>query len=330
MASSRDEEHQHQHQQQTEHDVQLGNHSSASSSGLDHGSTQDSSHDATQNGTAWTPPLPSFSSTTTARQEHPDHHEQPNHQPVPTNPKPSSALPPPLDPDSFPGRRKSSAGISLRAWSLGQAFGAGLLLVGYLLYHEQPLWRIPFFVATVALFHFLEFWTTARYNTRYATVSAFLLSSNGTAYNIAHAAAVTECLLSYFSGSSTATSSSSWAARLWGPWPISITVLGLCVTALGQVTRSWAMVHAGTNFNHIVQTKRSDDHQLVTTGIYAYLRHPSYFGFFWWGLGTQIVMGNRICLVAYAFVLWRFFARRIASKSAHSIMRLFRHSGSFL
>lgn len=41
------------------------------------------------------------------------------------------------------------------------------------------------------------------------------------------------------------------------------------------------------------------------------LRHPSYFGFFWWGIGTQLVCGNTLCLLAYAGVLWKFFSSRI-------------------
>ena len=75
------------------------------------------------------------------------------------------------------------------------------------------------------------------------------------------------------------------------------------------------MVQAGSNFNHLVQVKRKEGHVLVTHGIYAGLRHPSYFGFWWWGLGTQVVLGNWICLVGYAVVLWRFFSGRIESES---------------
>jgi len=84
--------------------------------------------------------------------------------------------------------------------------------------------------------------------------------------------------------------------------------------SLGQAVRSLAMVHAGTNFNHIVQHRKASEHQLVTTGAYHYLRHPSYFGFFWWGLGTQLVLGNTVCFLGYAVVLWRFFSRRISSE----------------
>ena len=74
------------------------------------------------------------------------------------------------------------------------------------------------------------------------------------------------------------------------------------------------MAQAGSNFNHLVQMRRKQGHELVTDGIYAWLRHPSYFGFWWWGLGTQVVLGNWACLVGYAVVLWRFFSGRIESE----------------
>lgn len=84
--------------------------------------------------------------------------------------------------------------------------------------------------------------------------------------------------------------------------------------AIGQFTRTTAMAHAGSNFNHTVQVKRKEGHELVTSGIFSWFRHPSYFGFFWWGLGTQVVLGNVVCFLGYAVVLWRFFASRIRSE----------------
>lgn len=71
------------------------------------------------------------------------------------------------------------------------------------------------------------------------------------------------------------------------------------------------MLHAGQSFNHQVQMARSESHVLVTAGIYSIVRHPSYFGFFYWGLGTQLVMGNVVCFFAYAAVLWMFFSNRV-------------------
>ena len=89
--------------------------------------------------------------------------------------------------------------------------------------------------------------------------------------------------------------------------------LGILFILVGQYTRSAAMATAGKSFNHVVQSTKKDDHVLITTGIYSFLRHPSYFGFFWWGLGTQLVLGNHICFLAYTIILWKFFATRIFS-----------------
>lgn len=33
--------------------------------------------------------------------------------------------------------------------------------------------------------------------------------------------------------------------------------------------------------------------------------------FFWWAIGTQILVGNKICLVAFIVSLWTFFNNRI-------------------
>ena len=71
------------------------------------------------------------------------------------------------------------------------------------------------------------------------------------------------------------------------------------------------MLTAGSNFSHVVRHTKASSHQLVTTGIYSVLRHPSYFGYFWWAIGTQLMCGNVVCLLGYAFVLFRFFDRRI-------------------
>ena len=44
---------------------------------------------------------------------------------------------------------------------------------------------------------------------------------------------------------------------------------------------------------------------------YRYLRHPSYFGWFYWSVGTQLVLCNPLCTIAYAAAAWHFFNSRI-------------------
>jgi len=70
------------------------------------------------------------------------------------------------------------------------------------------------------------------------------------------------------------------------------------------------MIQAATNFSHAVAFRKRDSHVLVTDGVYAWFRHPSYAGFFYWALGTQLVLQNPVSFMLYALVMWRFFYRR--------------------
>ncbi len=87
---------------------------------------------------------------------------------------------------------------------------------------------------------------------------------------------------------------------------------GLAVCLVGEVLRKLAMFHAGRSFNHIVQSVKRQDHVLVTDGVFGYMRHPSYAGWILWSVGTQIVLGNPVCILAYSYVSWAFFHERIA------------------
>ncbi|CEJ81956.1 hypothetical protein VHEMI02054 [[Torrubiella] hemipterigena] len=209
----------------------------------------------------------------------------------------------------LPRQPRSLSGIAIRAFCLGIAAASSLsIAAGILIFTDSPAWRPPFFVLALATFHFLEFWTTAEANTRIVTTDSFLLTANWPHYAIAHSFAFTESLLvSVF-----------FPTRCWSPFGLGpvLLCLGLVITAVGQFIRSMAMLHAGSNFNHEVQWYKSESHELVTTGIYKYFRHPSYFGFFWWGLGTQLVLGNVISFFIYTGVLWWFFNRRIRYEEA--------------
>jgi protein-S-isoprenylcysteine O-methyltransferase len=210
----------------------------------------------------------------------------------------------PVIPRAFlPGGDRSLAGIAIRAFVLGSTAVLGFVLAAVLIRDGSTLWRPPLFVGILSVFHFLEFWVTAEYNTPTANISSFLLT-NGSHYRTAHTIAFFEALItSYFFP--------SWQSRVNPP---PVVILGIAMVVVGQAVRSFAMVQAGTNFNHLVQSKKREDHELVTTGLYGIFRHPSYFGFFWWGLGTQVVLGNCISLFGYAGVLWYFFKTRITRR----------------
>jgi protein-S-isoprenylcysteine O-methyltransferase len=209
-----------------------------------------------------------------------------------------------LDPTIYPGNSRSISAIALHAFALGIVLSTCISSSILLSLSGYRIWRLPQFIGTLSIFHFLEFWTTARYNTHNAKVSSYLLTSNGSAYLIAHLAAMFEIAIT-----------SIWFPSLQSTWSNTYTIaLGMAVVATGQIIRSIAMMQAGVSFNHIPAKSKKTDHVLVTTGLYSYLRHPSYFGYFFFAVGTQVVVGNKICGIGYAVVLWFFFKDRINCK----------------
>lgn len=217
------------------------------------------------------------------------------------------AQPLPYDPSLLPSGSRSLTSIAAQSFSLGFTFSFCILATFYsTAIQPHQIWRLPAFFACLSLFHFLEFFITARYNLPAVRASSFLLFNNGRAYNIAHILATTEILLSTY-----ILPPRYCNFLVYRPYTI---ILGVLLIMLGQITRSIAMAQAGTNFNHTPAQTHKEGHELVTSGVYSWLRHPSYFGFFWWALGTQILVGNKVCLVGYALALWRFFHRRIAAE----------------
>ena len=211
----------------------------------------------------------------------------------------------PYDPSLLPDGRRSLSSIAFQAFGLGFTLAVCLIATTYwTIKANNPIWRLPAFFACLSAFHFLEFWTTAKYNMPAARASSFLLR-NGKAYTIAHLLATIEIVASYWFP--------SYQFFLVG-WP-TITI-GAVVVLLGQLLRSFAMGEAGTNFNHTPAKMKKEGHVLVTTGVYTYLRHPSYCAFFWWAIGSQILVGNKVSLFGFGFVLWNFFKRRIRGEFA--------------
>jgi protein-S-isoprenylcysteine O-methyltransferase len=218
---------------------------------------------------------------------------------------PFTSKPVPFDPSLLPDGKRSLSSISTQAFCLGLAFAASLIFATQTAWNGNTVWRFFAFTASLSLFHFLEFWVTATYNVPVVRASSFLLWTNGAAYNIAHSLAMLEILVSNFI-------LPSYQQRYVNFTSIAI---GLFLVIFGQACRTLAMATAGTNFNHTPQRVKQDGHELVTSGIYAYSRHPSYFAFFYWAVGTQLLVGNKICFVAFFAFLWNFFNIRIKGES---------------
>jgi len=83
----------------------------------------------------------------------------------------------------------------------------------------------------------------------------------------------------------------AYRLRGWAlPWPKLFGVLSLGLFALGLITRWWAIVYLGRFFTTNVAI--ATDHQLVDSGPYRWIRHPSYMGSLLILLGFSLSFGN--------------------------------------
>jgi protein-S-isoprenylcysteine O-methyltransferase len=156
------------------------------------------------------------------------------------------------------------------------------------------------FLAFLSLYHNMEFISTATFKREVCSIDSYLLNHSD-AYHLAMGIGMTEY----------------WIERLifrnasWKGFNI-ISIIGVLLVIVGQFMRSCAMFTCKSNFSHVIEEFKRPQHVLVKNGIYKYLRHPSYTGFFYWGIGTQLLLMNPISLIGYAVVLFRFFKERIS------------------
>jgi len=88
--------------------------------------------------------------------------------------------------------------------------------------------------------------------------------------------------------------------RLWpiAAWPFWT---GFAVTAGGLLFTVWARRHIGGNWSGVVTIK--ENHELVTTGPYAIVRHPIYAGLLLAFAGSAVARGEWRGILAFALVL---------------------------
>ncbi|CAG0916933.1 unnamed protein product [Notodromas monacha] len=193
------------------------------------------------------------------------------------------------DPDIF--------GVVWRAVLIGVGTGIGLVLVGHR--NNPNVQQFGVHLVLVSCFHVSEFVFTSFVAGPEDEIStnSFLLN-HSVEYGIASVAALVEFVLELY---------------VIPAWKVNdfCLMLGLCMCLAGETVRKLAIVTAGSNFNHIVQTDKKVGHELITSGIYGLCRHPSYLGWYLWALGTQVVLMNPLCFLAYALISWRFFRSRI-------------------
>lgn len=84
--------------------------------------------------------------------------------------------------------------------------------------------------------------------------------------------------------------------------------VGMVILILGILLRHLSIKTLGSSFSHYIKTEK---YPLVTTGIFQYVRHPSYLGFYLYVMGIEIYLKNYLSLIACVGVLTWFFRKRI-------------------
>ncbi|XP_043277373.1 protein-S-isoprenylcysteine O-methyltransferase [Venturia canescens] len=184
--------------------------------------------------------------------------------------------------------------VAIRSTFLGYVFGAGILV----LLLAPASWQcFGIYMAVMATFHYSEFLSIAWTNPSAISIDSFILQ-HSVPYVVAACVSWIEFLVEHHFYPSLKELS-------------IISYIGLAICVSGEALRKIAMFTAKQNFNHIIQTEKSTDHKLITHGVYRFCRHPSYVGWFYWSIGTQLILKNPICLLAYAVASWSFFHDRI-------------------
>lgn len=210
-------------------------------------------------------------------------------------------------------RKEGLGRVALLSYLLGAILTSHTMLLGLLCMHKYDTiqinilqqadprnimlltqWNI--YMITLCIFHLAEFFITALFNPTVVTANSFIIN-HSKAYTCAIMISHTEFWIKFF-----------FFPSLNSTY---LFIIGFMITCIAQFIRSFAMKCCGESFNHIIQSDKKENHVLVTHGIYKYLRHPSYVGFFYWSIGTQIMLCNVMSTIMFAFASWSFFSKRI-------------------
>ncbi|XP_075978050.1 isoprenylcysteine carboxylmethyltransferase ste14 [Anticarsia gemmatalis] len=183
--------------------------------------------------------------------------------------------------------------VSIRSAFLGAAFSLGLYLTTF-----DNGWRVfGLYTMILSMFHFSEFLSVALTNPRTLTIDSFILN-HSVQYGLAAVASWIEWAVEYYFFP-------NMKSFFW------VSAIGVITCITGEMLRKSAMFTARTNFNHTVQFVKRPDHRLVTHGVYSLCRHPSYVGWFYWSIGTQLTLLNPVCIIIYTLASWAFFRERV-------------------
>ena len=99
---------------------------------------------------------------------------------------------------------------------------------------------------------------------------------------------------------------SRWPQAVLPPWSVSV---GVALFVVGMVLRWYSIIHLGRFFT--VNVAIAADHQLVETGPYRFVRHPSYTGALLAFIGFAMVLRNWASVLVISLPIGFAFLYRI-------------------
>lgn len=203
------------------------------------------------------------------------------------------------EPD-HPHSRATTIGVIVRSALLGFLLSVGLSFIDNQL--QPHLIPLGIYLILLSFFHLSEYFVTSLTNPSTLDLSSFLIDQSRE-YVIAISGSFVEYLIE---------------AYLFPEFKKLnlIAAIGLSLALFGEIIRKTAMFTAGKNFSHSISSRKNSEHHLVTHGIYALIRHPSYAGWFYWAVGTQILLQNPACTIIFAVISLEFFKGRILYEEA--------------
>jgi len=106
------------------------------------------------------------------------------------------------------------------------------------------------------------------------------------------------------------------------PYDLRFQIAGLILILIGMSVSIAGRIVLDTNWTNAHQYQIKKNHQLVTGGIYKYIRHPIYTGIIFTGTGAELVASSNLFLPAFLLTLgWSYLQARKEEKLLTSFFK---------
>ena len=171
------------------------------------------------------------------------------------------------------------------------------LSISFIIFTKTNYYQFFLYIITLTIYHYTEYFSVLIYHFKDLSFSSYLIDQSKY-WVFASVFSLSETLIGTFYFHELKQNKFFF-------------ILGLILTIIGQIFRISALYTGKNNFTHLVSYNKQKGHVLVKNGIYGISRHPSYFGFYLWSVGIQLMCGNVICFFGFLIALYIFFKDRI-------------------